>query len=1230
MILLSCLAGKTAFSQRTDYLFKHITTANGLVSNQVAGTLQDSKGYIWIGTQTGLQRYDGKRFTTYLADVRDASALQSDWINTIYEDSKQRLWIGSSVTGPCILNRRTGKLYNFNLHLPADVKKINGVWQFLEDRNGTIWLSAFDGYYQFDETTQQFRRANDLLQMGNNSLPSSIAIDKAGNLWFGTTTGVKMLEPATLKLFDRNNNPNQLAILNMKEAVSSIVFDDKYIWAGCGYNSKLYRYSIATNKLKFYVFNRLEGLQQSKLPLQNEFIGELFICSNGNLFVPLLSRGLAVYNYKQDSFAIINQANNTAHGLHLERNTYSFLTLREDKEKNIWVSSDAGINIFNLEKPHFVTYDFPKASAANILPASEVSDLLQTSDGDVFISYYYAKGGISRLDKNLNFKKRYVYQEKHEIYPAANQLWNLFQDDNGIIWSPNQLGDILQLNPKNNQVSLLKDSLLSGTINQIQQDDEKNIWLAHQRKGLLKIEALTKQVKSYTDFVKPALSPGKRVMCFLFDKDKIWVGTILNGLQLFDKKSGAFIAAYVMDEKNIQSISNNNVTGILQFSPDTLIIATQGGINIFNKNKKTFTVISSKDGLPNNLVQAMVLDNYRNLWVAFAGGLSKINLLNNSITNYDENDGIIDKRFNNHFLRLNDGRLAIGASKSFLVFDPAKIHSTKLPDDVAITGFKVFGKPLLIDSLINATNPVVLSYLDNSFHIEFSALQFNSSDNLKYFYQLEGIDKTFIRSGDGLNAHYNQLPAGKYIFKIKCANREGIFCKNITTLAIHIIPPFWQTWWFMGIIVVLLLLSMYAIMKWRERNIKALEAGKTNLQQLTAEKYKMQFENEQISRYFTTSLLNKNDVDDVLWDVAKNLISKLGFVDCIIYLWNADKTMLVQKAGYGSKGSIEELKNKRFEVQPGSGIVGTVAQNGTALIVPDTRQDKRYIIDDEERLSEICVPIKYNEEVLGVIDSEHFQKNFFTSQHMQALSTIATLVASKIKSIEAEQHLRHQKAELADINQQLAEVQLAALRSQMNPHFIFNALNSIKKFVIANEPANAEKYLGKFSKLIRSILDNSRSGMVTVEKEVQLLKLYLDLEQLRFGERLSYTIEVDESINTGDTQIPSMIVQPFVENAMLHGIMHRDNGGKVTVVFSNHTDWLQITIEDNGVGRKSSAAFKSENAEPHHSIGIEVATKRLIALKKNNDTPAGIEIIDLVDESGQGLGTKVMIAIPIY
>jgi ligand-binding sensor domain-containing protein len=280
---LSCLFILISFiniatAQKSDYLFKHITTANGLVNNQVSSSIQDSKGYMWIGTQTGLQRYDGKRFVTYLADVHDENALQSDWINTVFEDSKQRLWVGTSVAGACLFNRNTGKFYNFNLHIFKGGKKINGIWQFLEDKQGNIWLSAYDGYYKFDERLQQFSSVNELLKMGSNELPASIAMDKEGDLWFATSKGVKKWVNKKAVLYNKINNPQHLALFDIKDPVSSIAFDDKgFIWLGTGFSRGLYRYSISGNAIKAYFFNKPHENQSRNLPEQNEYLGGLFL-----------------------------------------------------------------------------------------------------------------------------------------------------------------------------------------------------------------------------------------------------------------------------------------------------------------------------------------------------------------------------------------------------------------------------------------------------------------------------------------------------------------------------------------------------------------------------------------------------------------------------------------------------------------------------------------------------------------------------------------------------------------------------------------------------------------------------------------------------------------------------------------------------------------------------------------------------------------------------------------
>ncbi len=1216
----------TSHGQGVNFLFRHLNTSDGLISNQVSVTFQDSKGFVWIGTQTGLQRYDGKRFTNYLADVHDPTALQSDWINTIFEDSRKRFWIGTSVAGASLMDRTTGHFFNFNRQ-PGSVP-ITGIWQFIEDGKGVIWASAYDAFYRFDEEKKKFLPVNALLRVQPGAYPATIGKDPEGNLIFCTTKGPIMYSVKDGSVYDHLVNPANNRLLAMQRLIVSVAFDSRgNAWASTGYDGFLYRFPPGNKEPVIYSFVRLQQGDQASDKLQKEFLGGAFIASDKQLLLPVLSRGLAVFDYVADSFKVINANNQRPDKLHLVPNTFTAFTLNEDREHNIWLSSDAGINVFNLHASRFRTFGLPAMDGDTPAPASEVSAGVQTADGDLFISYYFAGGGIKQFDHDLRPKHHYLWQGPMNYKGDENQVWCMFQDREGIIWAPNQAGHILLLDPKKEKLSMLRDTALYGPINEIRQDEAGLMWMAHDWKGLIRMDPIHHSITRFAQFIN-AQANSTRALCLLPDQSRIWVGTIRNGLQLFDKPSGKFVKSWVLDQDNDHSITDNTVIALLDYSPDTLIVGTLGGINIFNKRTGEFTALLGKDGLPNNLVQAITLDKDHNIWAAFAGGLSKISLHPLSITNFDQSDGVIDNRFNHPFTQLQDGRLMIGATRSMLLFDPVTPGSSEAPPDVTITGFHVFDEALAVDSLIGKAGGLSLGYRENSLHIEFAALQFSRPGAIRYYYQLNGVDKEWMPATEEQSTRYNQLPPGHYVFRVKCISREGIFSRHVTELQINILPPFWQTWWFITVIIIFSLLGLYGFIRWREYNIRQIEAGKTRVQQLTAENYRAQFEAEQISSFFSTSLLNKTDVDDVLWEVAKNLIAKLGLVDCIIYLWNDDHTRLIQKAGYGPKGSLEQLESRQFDVVPGQGVVGAVAAMKKAVIIPDTSKDSRYRVDDMVRASEICVPIMYNEQLIGIIDSEHHEKDFFNRHHLQALTSIATLVASKIKSIEAEQRLRHQKAELADINQQLAEVQLAALRSQMNPHFIFNALNSIKKFVIANESENAGKYLGKFSRLIRSILDNSRTGSVSVDKEIQLLRLYLELEQLRFGNRLTWSLDVSEEIDTHNVQIPSMIIQPFVENAMLHGIMHREDGGHVSVRFSAHSTWIAVVVEDNGVGRKNSIAYKSEHAEPHHSIGIEVAGKRLAALKKDNDTPAGIEIIDLEHTDGEAAGTRVVIAIP--
>ena len=229
-----------------------------------------------------------------------------------------------------------------------------------------------------------------------------------------------------------------------------------------------------------------------------------------------------------------------------------------------------------------------------------------------------------------------------------------------------------------------------------------------------------------------------------------------------------------------------------------------------------------------------------------------------------------------------------------------------------------------------------------------------------------------------------------------------------------------------------------------------------------------------------------------------------------------------------------------------------------------------------------------------------------------------------------------------DFKKQLAEAETKALRAQMNPHFIFNSLNSINSFVMDQKHEIASDYLIKFSKLIRLILDNSRSETIPLEKELETLKLYVILEAARFENRFKCVYRIAENVDTNSIKIPPMLLQPFVENAIWHGLMQKEGEGTITVEISmsseqltvsseqiadNSEQLLRITITDDGIGREKAAELKSKSAT-HKSHGLKVTSQRIEMMNKLNSTGAHVNIVDLKDEQGNAMGTKVELIIP--
>jgi len=238
-----------------------------------------------------------------------------------------------------------------------------------------------------------------------------------------------------------------------------------------------------------------------------------------------------------------------------------------------------------------------------------------------------------------------------------------------------------------------------------------------------------------------------------------------------------------------------------------------------------------------------------------------------------------------------------------------------------------------------------------------------------------------------------------------------------------------------------------------------------------------------------------------------------------------------------------------------------------------------------------------------------------------------TSVEEKAK---AEEEKKNTEMELIQIKQKQAEIEMRALRAQMNPHFIFNSLNSINKYILKSDHTNASRYLTRFAKLIRLILDNSNSREVALSDELEALKLYVEMESLRFSNKFVYEISIDENVSADTLQVPPLIIQPYVENAIWHGLLHKESGGRLFIsVKTTNDNLLKCTVEDNGIGRARAKELKSKSATNNKSLGMKLTEERITMLNKHTSLNASIQIIDLESNTGEAAGTKVILTIPI-
>ncbi len=1155
-----------SFSLAQQYNFDYINIKNGLVNNTVRSIYQDKRGIMYFATNSGISIYYGNAFK----NTDEVNGKKIGIINQIAGNPLDSVYVIAS-TIPFFYRLHGQRLEKHATDAPVYI------YSMLYDE-GRFLVCADDGLHVFEDG--QFKKINLVTRDTIRFISKIISCNK--DLWLIGRLG------GSMELV--NKKTLQTTAISPRLTVTQLYKDAQdNIWIATKDKGILYLSAdgIAGNRL------RLSPIPPALAFLSSSEINDITGDREGNIYFATVGKGL-IKMQPDGKVEIINTRNGLS-SLHVR-------TAFVDREGNLWVGTNMGIDKLSINRLNIYNDRFGLQSNICYDAAWYNNRYLITPNNL----------GFSVIDDKTKSIINYPLPVDNESYPFRTTI----AEDRIYLLNKNSLSVVDPRFPVHKPYTATTS--FPSRINTVAGDHKKHM-LVGGSAGVWQI------VRG-----KPVLivqEPDVRTI-MVDDSDVLWIGRYDNGIVCYQltyeeetigaQKLAGWKTGYRQDHSRV----------LLKGNDHTIWYGTRfsGLYQLQLKDSvRQLKHIDAQTGLSSDFVQSLCMLPNGKLLAGTADGLDMIDIPGGYAV-----ATAVHKKFNfsskiNQIKLSENGKLWMATDDGILNLAIDQLENNKQQQpELFITAIRIKGS----DNKTDLPDNNSFAYNQHTITFYFASPTYINENNMRYAWLLEGnADTAWSEPLPTNNASFTDIKPGKYTFRVKMMDGPNGEVVNTVAYPFTIRKPFWQQYWFAALLMLGTAFLLYRLLKLREKNIAEKEAQKTELQKLKADNYQYQLEIEQVVNYFASSISQKDSIDELLWDVARNCIARLGFEDCVIYLADEERQVLVQKAAWGHKTTSENNIVNPIEIPVGTGIVGTVAETGKGEIVADTSKDTRYLVDDEVRLSEITVPIIENGKVIGVIDSEHPQKGFYTDRHLQILLTIASLCADKMDKIRAGQLTREKEIELLKLQKDLATSQLTTLRAQMNPHFIFNALNSIQQYILQGNVDEANRYLSRFSKLQREILNNSSQQFITLEKEIAILTLYLQLEELRFGHTFAYQVITGSNIDTAEIRIPTMILQPFIENAIWHGLMTKNGEKKLTIDFAlTQEDLLVCTIRDNGIGRNASALLKEQRParEKHQSKGLSLVYNRLNMLQQQYRQTFQATVSDITGADGTVTGTQVV------
>ncbi|MBC7422330.1 MAG: histidine kinase [Ferruginibacter sp.] len=833
--------------QGQDYTFRHIDQSNGLLHNNVLGIRQDAKGFMWILTPNGLQRYDGSRFVNYQGIANNPLHGITNGAGLYADNIKNEVWVMKRN----VIEKLSLPTNKFIDYTPDQViKDTTFKFDSYIGENNSHWLLGQKGVIFLKDGTNKIGGAMLNIHPFNLWEGNGIAVDSVHNqTWLAVAQGLLLFDGNTKRVFSEKYNGINNTLLQLFGGLHMssrlLMIDSKSnLWIST-WSNFFYRFNYITKKLITYNLSAINKLPANKTEEDRTLlINAIYEDSHANIWIATENAGLLLYHTATDDFENIIVDKKNRQGIQYN---YKIYCITQDKEQNIWLGTDDGISIFNPYNQYFkvIQHEDNKPS----LPKKEILSYIQTNKGNILVGTW--GGGIAVYTAHWKFIKNIVFPLPFQY----NMVWCFMQLDDGNIFIGCQHGYIHVYNPVTEIIKTIQPpEMEKSTIRCMAKDAGGNVWFGLNNGKISEWEKLQNKFYRYNDSLQTGTNNGATVFKLLIDKaQRFWVSTE-RGFKQFDAGKRIFTKEYLPEKDNPSSISAITSQDIESLDDTTLAIGTiYGGLNFFNTKTSSFSHLTTSEGLPANSIYALKKDSEGYLWFTTDYGLYKGKPATKKFIRYNMEPGTINSSFNsNNFYALKDGTWLTASTTEIICFEPAENLQKNKNEKVEITGLKIFDEAFFVDSLLQANKPVQLNYNQNFITVEFALLHFSNLQQTKYYYKLSDVNKDWVSTDNKSFASYTNLVPGNYIFSVKAENDFGV--SGTTSFTIIISPPFWQTWWFRLVGIVATGLIVYWLIKKRISAIRH-EAG---LKQKIAETEMMALR-AQMNPHFIFNCLNSID-----------------------------------------------------------------------------------------------------------------------------------------------------------------------------------------------------------------------------------------------------------------------------------------------------------------------------------------------------------------------------------